>query len=183
MGTLLEWNFILWILPLILFEDCLARRNNGGFYSSNRYTDESSDSWVAGAIVGGVFGFIVLITIIYICCQAGNCCCKSPKPYHRHRAINPISHIYTAGNVQSRPVSEISRTGIQIQTGDLRSNYSPRGNAPVDTPCPPYEPPPTIPGYRPQINVVSDIMEGRVMSPPPPYIESRDINQDVLTEL
>lgn len=57
------------------------------------------------------------------------------------------------------------------------------GNAPVDTPCPPYEPPPTIPGYRPQINVVSDIMGGRVMSPPPPYIESRDINQDVLTEL
>lgn len=54
------------------------------------YCPFSSDSWVAGAIVGGVFGFIVLITIIYICCQAGNCCCKSPKPYHRHRAINPI---------------------------------------------------------------------------------------------
>lgn len=67
--------------------------------------------------------------------------------------------------------------------GDLRSNYLPRGSAPVDTPCPPYEPPPTIPGYRPQINVVSDTMGGRVMSPPPPYVESRAINQDALTEL
>lgn len=58
--------------------------------SINYYCPFSSDSWVAGAIVGAVFGFIVLITIIYICCQAGNCCCKSPKLYHRHRAINPV---------------------------------------------------------------------------------------------
>lgn len=58
--------------------------------SISYYCPFSSDSWVAGAIVGAVFGFIVLITIIYICCQAGNCCCKSPKLYHRHRAINPV---------------------------------------------------------------------------------------------
>lgn len=192
MGTLNDWTFTLGILPLILVEDCLARKNGGSFYSSYRYTDENSDSWVAGAVVGGVFGFIVLITIIYICCQAGNCCCKAPKPYHRHRAIDPVSHIYTSRSVQSRPVSEISRTGVQIQTGDLRGNYSefnPRGNAPVeDTPCPSYhhinsEPPPTLPGYRPTINVIPDTMGGRVMSPPPPYVESRTANQDVLTDL
>ncbi|XP_022296956.2 uncharacterized protein LOC111106527 [Crassostrea virginica] len=188
MAIPIEWSCTLGILLLVLVAEITSARFSHRNYYSYRYTEESSDSWVAGAIVGGIFGFIVFITITYICCQAGNCCCKSPKIRHRTRATNPISQIYTdTRDVQSRPGSEVSRVGIQLQTGNLRNNYldaPPSGSTPVDTPFssrPQYynDPPPTIPGYRPQINVIPETSGERVLSPPPPYSDAELLNPGV----
>ncbi|XP_062610751.1 uncharacterized protein LOC134272546 [Saccostrea cucullata] len=178
MDLLIECFSVFGIILLFSVEDCLSSRYHQLYYAY-RYKEESSDSWIAGAVVGGIFGFIVLITITYICCQA-NGCCKTVKPQHRQRAIVPVAHAYaTTINVQSRPGSEISRNQIRLHTEDLVINNSAeffRNNAPLDSSTnrhhrPLNEPPPTLPGYRPQITVVRELSEDRILSPPPPYTE------------
>ncbi|XP_048742785.1 uncharacterized protein LOC125656220 [Ostrea edulis] len=181
MDLLIECCSILGIILLNSVADCSTRSTSHLQYYSYRYSDTRSDSWIAGAVIGGIFGFIVLLTITYICCHA-NGCCKITKPNHRRRAVEPgnASHPYTTTiNVQSRPGSEISRNQINIHTEDLVINNQSeffRNHAPVDSSSnrrhfPINEPPPSIPGYRPQMPVVRELSEGRILSPPPPYTE------------